>query len=162
MEIKVIRNNDIDEKVLLDIVKIKQESWDYSTQQHLKWMSENLMENDLHLMLFQNDELIAYLNLVEVYIDEKSTKIPFWGVGNVCSKYKGRGDGKIIMNEVNSYLNKNSLKGVLFCKEKLVDFYKKVDWRLIDNLYPGNNDIYTMLYNYDGVTSDFQYNDRLF
>lgn len=159
--IKIIKHKDITENILLDIVNIKQLSWDYSVEQHLLWINDNLKENDYHFLLLEGNELIAYMNLVEVMINNNSTLIPFLGIGNVCSKYKGRGDGKLLMTEVNRFIERNSFYGLLFCKNHLVDFYKKFDWTLIDNLYP-NDSVFTMIFNYKRDTIDFTYNDRLF
>lgn len=159
--VRVIKHSNIDQNTLQEIVKIKQLSWDYSMEQHLLWINDNLKDNDYHFLLFDNEELIAYMNLVEVNVDSNSTSIPFLGIGNVCSKYKGRGDGKKLMIEVNAFIKENSFYGILFCKNHLVDFYKKFDWKLIQNLYP-NDTVFTMMFNYNGDSSNFVYNDRLF
>jgi len=159
--IKVIKHSDIDQDTLQEIVKIKQLSWNYSMEQHLLWIKDNLNNNDYHFLLFDNKEFIAYMNLVEVNVNSNATSIPFLGIGNVCSRYKGRGDGKKIMVEVNTFLKENSFYGLLFCKNHLVDFYKKFGWKVIQNLYP-NDLVFTMVFNYNGDSSNFVYNDRLF
>ncbi len=159
--IKVIKHNNIDKNTLQEIVKVKQLSWDYSEKQHLEWIDDNIKNDDYHFLLLDNAELIAYMNLVEVQVNNANNKILFLGIGNVCSKYKGKGDGGKLMNEVNTFLKDNSFYGILFCKENLVSFYTKFDWKLIHNLYP-NKEIFTMIYNYNDDTSNFTYNDRLF
>lgn len=158
---EVIKHKFLNKEKLHEIINIKKLSWDYSDDQHIEWMKHNIKDNDYHFMLFDESELIGYMNLVEVHINDSNINIPFYGIGNVCSKYKGRGDGKKIMIEVNDFLDRNSYNGILFCKEHLVDFYLKFGWKIIDNLYPNEN-VFTMIYNYNGDTSNFVYNDRLF
>jgi len=159
--VKIIKHKELNKELLLEIVHLKKLSWDYPISNHLKWIEENIRENDIHFLLYDNDLFVAYMNLVEVHVRQNDKQIPFWGIGNVCSKYKGRGDGKKLMNEVNSFLTNNSFYGLLFCKKHLVEFYNKFDWKLITNLYP-KDEVFTMVYNYNKDTFGFTYNDRLF
>ena len=159
--IKVIRNNDIDQITLDEIFNIKKLSWEYSKQEHLNWITENLNGNDYHFLLINNNEIIAYLNLVNVNVIYKNTSIPFIGIGNVCSKYKGVGLGKEIISEVNKFIKANYLYGILFCKHQLIDFYSKSNWLMIENIDISKN-VYTMVYNFNLDPTSLKYNDRLF
>jgi len=159
--VKIVKHKNLDDNLLSQIVALKQLAWNYNIESHLKWIHENIKENDIHFLLYDNEELVAYMNLVEVHVNQNENEIPFWGIGNVCSKYKGIGDGKKLMNEVNTFLTNSSLFGLLFCKKHLVEFYKKFDWKLIPNLYP-KDDIFTMVYNFEKDSCGFTYNDRLF
>lgn len=158
---KILEHSEVNLEILEKIVEIKKKSWDYSFREHLGWIEKNIRPKDLHFLLYEDNELIGYANLVHINVVNNKTNIPFIGIGNVCSKYKGRGDGQKLMKEVNTFIVQNNYRGLLFCKEYLIDFYRKFDWKLIKNLYPSNS-VFTMVYNYSGITSDFVYNDRLF
>lgn len=159
--IEIFKHKDIDQNLLLDIVNIKQLSWDFSIDQHIEWIRLNIKEDDYHFLFWEDDELVAYMNLVQVFINNKKKMIPFLGIGNVCTKYKGRGDGEKLMLQLNIFLKENNRYGILFCRHELVNFYIKYNWQLIHNLYP-KQQIYTLIYNYDDDYSEFAYNDRLF
>lgn len=159
--IKVIKHKDIDQITLDEIVSVKNLSWEYSNQEHLNWIAENLNGNDYHFMLINNNEIIAYLNLVNVNVIYKNKSFPFIGIGNVCSKYKGVGLGKELISEVNNFIETNSLYGILFCKYQLIEFYSKSNWLLIPNINLSKN-VYTMVYNFNLDPTLLKYNDRLF
>ncbi len=158
--VRLLKHSEIKERELAEIIAIKQLSWNYSYEKHLEWIHSNLNDNDFHFLCYKGDELISYLNLVRVKAFKGGTVIDFFGVGNVCTKYKGIGDGSKMMKELNSLLKIKGWNGLLFCKEKLVDFYKKNDWSLFKN-FVDNESIFTLVYNYSG-DSDLTYNDRLF
>jgi predicted GNAT family N-acyltransferase len=159
--VKAIKHVSIDIKTLNDIISIKQLSWKYSTSEHLNWINNNIKDNDYHFLLFKSKEIVAYLNLTNITIDNKNSPIPFLGIGNVCTKYKGIGLGKELMTETNVFINSNGFNGLLFCKNHLVDFYKKCNWIHINNLHP-NEETNTMIFNYNLDTSFFKYNGKIF
>ena len=159
--VRILKHNEVDENTLLDIVYLKSLSWNYSIEQHLSWIQQNIRDEDLHFLMYDNNILVGYLNLVDVFVDNDNDKIPFLGVGNVCTKNKGKGDGLRLMRETNHFLQENGFKGLLFCKQQLVKFYEKSGWRIIKNIYPDEK-VMTMDFNNLFETSGFTYNDRLF
>lgn len=161
MKVVILSHKNIDIKVLNDIIEIKNVAWSYSVEQHKQWIRENIKDKDLHILLYSDVELVGYCNLVVVNceVEDYKDKQEFYGVGNVCTKYAGKGDGKFLMEAINTYLTSNDLFGVLFCKESLVMFYEKFNWNLVESIYPGK-DIYTMVFNFKN--NIINYNDRLF
>ena len=159
--IKIIKHSLIDEISLTEIITLKNYSWKYSYKEHYSWIDKNILDDDLHFLMYDKNELIGYLNIVKVMVNTTNNTIPFLGVGNVCTKYKGRGDGLKLMKYANNFIAKNELQGLLFCKHHLTKFYEKTGWEKINNLYP-NNDACTMVYNNRYNTSIFSYQDRLF
>jgi hypothetical protein len=158
--VRLIKHSEIKERELKDIIEIKQRSWDYSYESHISWINSNLNDTDLHFLYYKGEELISYLNLVRVKAYKEGEVVSFYGVGNVCTKYKGVGDGSKMMKELNLLFRNEGWQGLLFCKEKLVDFYSKNGWVLFENL-ADDDTIFTMVNNYCG-DSDLNYNDRLF
>ncbi len=158
--VKLLKHSEIKEQELKKIIEIKQLSWNYSYESHLEWINSNLHDSDLHFMCYRGDELISYLNLVRVNGVKDDEVVNFFGVGNVCTKYKGVGDGTKLMNKLNALLKAKGWHGLLFCKEKLIDFYKKNNWVLFENLVDDET-IFTMVYNYFDNTK-LTYNDRIF
>ena len=78
--------------------------------------------------------------------------IPEWG-------------GKLLVENVNKFLERNNFKGLLFCKEKLITFYEKNNWIVIPAdkviLDASVPEVYTMVYNCQSVDI-IDYTDRLF
>lgn len=159
--IKIIKHKNISDTELHDIILIKNLHWPYSNEQHLKWMSNNLTSDDVHFLIYTSEKLIAYMNLVNVVAILDNISIPFLGVGNVCTKYKGSGDGAKLMQSANNFILQNNKRGLLFCRDQLVVFYKKYEWIEVNNIYKNIN-VSTMIFNCTEVVSNFEYKDRLF
>lgn len=159
--IKVIQHLFLNRKTLCDIIEVKTLSWNYSLEDHLNWIQNNIREDDYHFLLIEDDKLVAYVNLVNVVVSKGDTLVAFLGIGNVCSREKGLGYGKSIMIELNNYLIANESRGILFCQESLVQFYSKYGWSTVNNLHPGAS-VCTMVFNYNLESMNFEKIDRIF
>jgi predicted GNAT family N-acyltransferase len=148
--IKCIEHNDITDELLNKIVLMKGQYWKYSIEEQLKWISKNVNSNDKHLMIFNKEnELIAYLNMVNSTISIENIAYDILGIGNVCvdSNYIGKNMGKLLMSACTFYLNSINKTGVLLCKDKLNSFYNKSGWKkyynkLIINKQIFNNNVF--------------------
>jgi predicted GNAT family N-acyltransferase len=159
--IKVIQHLFLDRKTLSDIIEIKRLSWNYSMEDHLIWMQNNIRDDDYHFLLINDDKLVAYVNLVNVTVSTGDTLVAFIGVGNVCSRVKGLGYGKSLMIGLKNYLLANESRGILFCQESLVQFYSNYGWSTINNLYPVAS-VSTMVLNCNLESMNFEKIDRFF
>jgi len=128
----LIPHKKISQKKLNEIIEIKTISWPYSPSEQLAWINSNIKENDIHVLLEQNDILVGYLNLIEINLIINGILEFGCGIGNVCSKEKGKGWGKELMERTNNFLSKNRKTGLLFCKKNLVRFYSQYNWRTLD------------------------------
>lgn len=130
MKIEIIKNKNISLEKLKEIILLKQEYWNYCYEDQVKWIKENLQDNDLHFLLYTEEELTAYLNIVEIKISSELKQEKFLGIGNVCVSIKKRkkGFGKIIIKEVNKFINKSNIGALLLCKNSLIPFYSKCNW----------------------------------
>ena len=132
-EFVVLRHGDLNFESEKDIIAIKQEHWNHSKDSQKKWLHSNLKNDDMHLLLYVDGQLSAYLNLVNiaVCIDEK--KIDALGIGNVCvDKCRIRkGYGRKIVQRANEIIIEKNKIGILLCKESLEGFYSRLDWQKI-------------------------------
>lgn len=154
----LIRNSEVNNEQLEEIIKIKSTAWNYNFDKQLAWMKQNLKESDLHVLLSTEGNYIAYLNLIEIEIKIDGVLKVGYGIGNVCSSEKNKGWGKEIMARTNSYLVKHNKIGLLFCKKTLVNFYHLNNWKVVEKNFLSigfNNDfIETMYFN---STDNFNY-----
>lgn len=159
--IKIIKHSNIDQYTLKEIVKIKQLSWDYPYESHLNWIRENIQDDDLHFILYENDKMIAYINLVnaDVIIDDSLYKSI--GIGNVCAASKGKGYGGRIMIELNRYLIQIDSIGILLCKSPLLEFYKKFSWEIVD-VVDVEKETHLLCFNVKKTYKEFKYTGRAF
>lgn len=147
-------------KKMQEIIAIKSMRWKYSQQQHLDWIEQNISPSDYHILIYSKEQLVSYANLVAILLEVDGNQIPFMGIGNVCTVESGKGYGNLLMQQVNEVLLKNDWKGILFCKEDLVSYYRKFSWELISkNKIEANVSETTniLIFNFDVSTSKFRY-----
>lgn len=165
MELQLIQHNSILFKDVLRAIAVKSAAWPYPVESQVKWIIDNMLPEDLHVFLTNEGKDVAYMTLSPVKGILNGKETSFLGIGCVCAAVKGMGYGKRLMQEVNSYLANNNFKGLLFCKEGVLEFYLKNKWQLIsrdhihfENLHEG---VLTMVYNCEEVKS-LEYADREF
>ena len=62
MQIKLIskKKKELLKEEILDICKLKNETWKYGLKSQLNFFNENTLSNDLHNLFFINSKLIGY------------------------------------------------------------------------------------------------------
>ncbi len=162
----LIKHSEISVYYLKEIASLKSMRWKYSLEEQLKWMANNLEENDHHLLIYESKKLIAYANFVDITVIVDAKEVSFKGLGNVCTYESGNGYGDILMKNVNDNLLSNNWNGMLFCKENLIYYYKKYGWEtLSEKIMISDNlkNINVMLLSYlDKINHTFYYNERNF
>lgn len=156
LTLKIVEHKKIEGKDIDLIIDLKRQHWNYSYEDNIKWINQNIREYDKHLMVYKDEVLIGYTNIVyrEVILDSARRVA---GVGNVCVNkiYKGHGIGRIVMEYVNKEITRKNLTGVLLCKDELIAFYQKLGWHLVKGKkYINYNEICVNV-----LTYNYSYND---
>lgn len=164
LKTKIIRHADIKQNDIDRIIALKSVFWKYSYESQFNWLKNNLHDDDLHLMVFEKEQLIGYLNLVNIQITINESNLDALGIGNVCTYESGNGYGSVLMAELNNYLIENNLIGVLFCQFRLELFYAKFSWKKIerDLIQINNLSGSMMIFNYSHPIVNVKYDDRIF
>jgi hypothetical protein len=160
MRFKFCPHFQLNKEDLKKIIDLKKKHWNYTSKEHINWIERNIKAEDIHVLMYEKEELVAYLNLINTQVVINDVIQPFIGIGNVCSMAKGKGYGKKIIEEVNYFLTVNKQNGILFCKENLIDFYKKHKWSLVDQSLTSQdffNTINVMLLNFGQKIISFKY-----
>jgi hypothetical protein len=97
MEFKFYSNSEITKEQLDKIINLKMIHWDYSSIDHYNWIKNNIKPEDIHVLMFDDGILLGYLNLIQITIVINSEIHSFFGIGNVCSKDKGKGYGSFLI-----------------------------------------------------------------
>ncbi len=151
-ESKIVKHANILEQDLNEIILIKSVAWPYPYEKQIKWMDNHLKDSDLHLLLFNKNKAVAYLNLITIKLLIDNAVTDGLGVGNVCTIEKGMGLGNELMKQTNQYIKNENKIGLLFCKPNLVSFYIKNGWHVIIknqlNVVFDNKNVETMIFNY--------------
>lgn len=165
-KLSLIPHSEVSQDYLNEIIRIKQISWPYSFDDQVNWMHVNLQECDIHVLLSLDDKFVGYLNLIQISVMINNMQFSGLGVGNVCTTVRGNGWGKELMLLTNNYLRKNKKIGLLFCRDRLVNFYCMCSWRKIDNLKLrvrfDNSNIVSMYFNYSEPVQLIEFSGKLF
>lgn len=163
-KVSIVEHKNVSAKLLAQIIDIKAISWPYSYENQMNWMSNNLAEDDLHVLLFKDNSLLAYMNLVNVTLLFDNQKYNVWGIGNVCAKERGKGFGKLLMSEVNSLLKVRNQIGILLCKEALIKYYLNCNWIVYegDVFVRGRKMEHILMYYNASVTTDVLHLSKYF
>ena len=126
----VVCHNQVSEIQIKNIIELKQQYWSYPIESQLKWIKNNIHNDDLHVMLYDEKLLIGYLNLVKLEVEIDGVKYQANGLGNLCvDKNRTKlGLGKIMVTMANKILDETKCMGFLLCHLELVEFYKKAGW----------------------------------
>jgi predicted GNAT family N-acyltransferase len=166
MELEVIKHKDILFKDLRRAIDVKSVAWPFPLESQVKWIAENIDDEDEHVFLKDDSKDYAYMNLVKITFMANNTEYMAFGIGNVCTAIKGKGYGGELMRRVNTYLREKRYCGLLFCKDGLVPFYKLYDWKEVDYkackkpILPDG--IHIMTYLVPEQIFNFQYKGKLF
>lgn len=115
-----------------EIAELKNMHWSYGIDSQMNWMNDNIKDFDLHLMgSNEKQKLVAYMTIVRLSVSFDGGKEDALGVGGVCvnKNIEHRGYGRCLVQEANNFISQEGLKGLLLCKDGLVDFYKKCGWQ---------------------------------
>lgn len=148
-KIQIIRHGDLSIREVLDIIEIKSIAWPYDVDSQFRWIIRNLLTDDLHFLLRDQNSgaIVAYLNLVEVEAEIERGKITkCWGLGNVCARQKGRGSGRELLEHLNCYIESSGKPGILLCKENVLGFYSKMNWEQLPLAVNLGEGVYAMQY----------------
>jgi hypothetical protein len=131
MEIRFITHQECSAELLDRICALKMQHWDYPVAEQVKWFDDNLISKDIHVCIFNGDDLSAYTTIVNIkYLTEDNTEKDALGIGSVCVdvKYLNQKYGFFVVQIVTAYIRKLGIIGILLCKDELVSFYEKNNW----------------------------------
>lgn len=168
MIIQYILHKELNDENLKKIIDIKSIAWPYSFEKQLKWIENNIKDEDIHVLLLDdNNAITAYLNMVSINFTINNVNYSGYGIGNVCASKRGSGKGALLMHKLNKYFVDNKIIGLLFCKEELLNFYNKQGWKHLSEdkvIVNGINDqvkIMILNYGHDSIEK-LIYTQRIF
>jgi len=137
IQLKSLKRKGLSNKDVLNICKLKNEYWKYGVSSNLKWFKKNIKKNDIHNLLFFNNELIGYTLLRKriAFIKKKSIikKINYFYFDTLVIKkiFRKKKYRKLIMRTNSKVIVKQKLHSFLICSKKSVKYYRKFKWNLI-------------------------------
>lgn len=164
-ELKIVKHSEILFRDLLRGMCIKNMSWPHPMESQVKWIVENMKQDDFHIFLTEEGADKAYMTISPVIGIANGKLTHFMGVGCVCSAKHGEGYGKQLMMCVNKWIEDHNYKGLLFCRQELIKFYALCGWKVIEPnkilFSTPHEGVFAMSYNC-GDIQRLEYSDRFF
>ena len=147
MDFDFVKHKDCNSDDILSICKLKEQHWDYDIAEQKRWIETNMNNDDVHLLLKNQNELIGYLSMTKVSLKLDDRVLDVIGIGSVCVKKKLKGEkiGFLIMQLANYYLLQSNSLGALLCKKELKNFYIKCGWEIFSNQVTINDEPFNHL-----------------
>ena len=129
MNIVKIQNRDLHFEQLVTICNLKASRWDYSLTSQLEWIGKYIKKKDLHLPLYDEDKLQAYVSLIDIRVEIDGLIVKGYGVSSLCSAVPEKLYGFYLMQYCTKMICEENRIGFGFCKnEKLITLYQKLGW----------------------------------
>jgi hypothetical protein len=109
---------------------------------------------------------VGYLNLIQIELVINGIPLSGLGVGNVCTEIRGNGWGTELMVRTSNIIRKYRKTGLLFCRDRLVNFYGMCKWKKIEISKMKVNfdchNIVCMYFNYDKQIKVMEFTGKIF
>jgi len=117
-----------------EICKLKNTEWKFGLKSNLNWFKEFTKKKDIHNLLFFKSSLIGYTLLRDrtFYLEKKKKKYFYFDTLIIKKKFKKKKLSKILMNFNKKIIIESKKISFLICLNKMVKFYKKFGWKIIN------------------------------
>ena len=116
------------------IINLKNTHWKYSFSEHYKFLKKNYKKKDFHNLLFINQKLIGYTAFRNEYMLIKNKKLKYlhFDCLVILKKFREKKMSNILMCFNHYTIKDKFLPSILFCEKKMVKYYQKYNWKIIN------------------------------
>lgn len=156
--LKVLKKKKINSNIKKQILKLKKQHYKFSIKKQLKWFEENINSDDYHNLLFSKKVLIGYncLRSTEIFITKKKNiikkKFYLFDTLVLNKKFRNLGLSKKIMISSNKIILNKKCLGLLFCNNKMINYYSKFGWKFLKKeqiISKRSSRLNTMIFNFN-------------
>ena len=130
------KTNQLSQKDLSKIFKLKEERWKFGISSQKKFFKKNIKKFDIHNFIYKSqkkNELIGYtcFRLRNIFLSEKKFNYLLLDTIIISKKYRKKNYGKKLMKLNNKMIKKNKIPSFLFCNSKNAKFFKSFKWKFL-------------------------------
>lgn len=129
------KNSDTQKKTLIEISKIKNIFWKYGIKKQYDWIKKKLKKDDIHNLVYYNNNLIGYnlLRKRKFYLGNKKKSYFYFDTLIIHPKFRKKKISLFLMKLNHDIMKRLRLHGFLICQKKHELFYKKFNWIKIND-----------------------------
>ena len=134
-EFKSIITKKLSKDIIAKICKLKNLYWNYSLESQYFFFKKNVASNDIHNCLFYKKILIGYTMLRKrtVILNKKKNKYLLFDTLIIHPKFRNNKFSTFLMIINNYIIKKKKMASFLLCKKKMIKFYSKFCWTVINS-----------------------------
>ena len=126
-----LTNNEINQICLL-----KDKQWKFGKKSQLKWFKNNIKKYDFHNLFYIKSKLVGYTLLrkrtCKIENLKKNIDYLLFDTLVIDKKYRDMKLSDLLMSFNNATIKQSGFTSFLICSNKLVSFYKKKKWKILN------------------------------
>ena len=136
--LRSVVSNKLKSKEIKEICLLKDKQWRFGLKSQFKWFTNNIKKYDLHNLFYIRSELVGYTLLRKrTFIIKNSNKKKNYLLFDtliIDKKYRGMNFSDLLMRFNNAIINQSGFFSFLICKDELISFYKRNQWKKLNKL----------------------------
>ena len=129
-----LTNNEIKQICLL-----KDKQWKFGIKSQLKYFKNNIKKFDLHSLFYIKSKLVGYTLLrkrtSKIENLKKNIHYLLFDTLVIDKKYRGMKLSDLLMSFNNTIIKQSGFSSFLICEDKLINFYKKNNWKILNKKF---------------------------
>lgn len=139
-QLKIIKGSELSEELIQQLNELWIQVYE---EEYKKLQEKHEFKDDLFFILYSNQQIASFGRLRPISLQVEGGKWQIQGIADIASVQKGKGFGKLLVNEMKNWLRENGEIGIGFCEPETSLFYQKCGFTI-----------------YPGLTSKFWYVDK--
>ena len=141
MKVKTFVTPNLKKEQIFNICALKDTYWKHGIKNQFKWFKNNVKSNDYHNLLYDKNSLIGYTLLrkrtCSIKKKKKIIKKKYFYFDTLILKnsYRGKYLSFFLMKKNCELIKKKNKFAFLICNNKLVKYYKKFDWEILNDKF---------------------------
>ena len=133
MIIQTLNTNDLTDKNIVDICRLKNTHWKFGIKSQLEFFYNYYKPFDLHVCLIIKNKIIGYNCLRKRKLLISKQKVPFllFDTLIISKKFRNKKFSNLIMSFNNNIIFNQNLMAILLCNKNLINFYSRFGWNIL-------------------------------
>tara|TARA_Y100000816_G_C25834961_1_gene436522 strand:+ start:103 stop:612 length:510 start_codon:yes stop_codon:yes gene_type:complete len=130
-----LKTSKLNKKKIIQISNLKDSHWSFGINSQLEWFKNKIKKNDIHNLLYFKSKLIGYTLLRRRSFNNNNKlkrRYLLFDTFIIHKDYRNKKLSNLLMIFNNTIIRETGLFSFLICKNKVVSFYKRHNWKKLN------------------------------
>ena len=130
-----LKTSKLNKKKIIQISNLKDSHWSFGINSQLEWFKNKIKKNDIHNLLYFKSKLIGYTLLRRRSFNNNNKlkkRYLLFDTLIIHKDYRNKKLSNLLMIFNNTIIRETGLFSFLICKNKVVSFYKRHNWKKLN------------------------------